>query len=68
VAITHSGSSIFVVELVNADGTLAENLVNIVGSYDGSVDVKIHSMIGLTPDIYGLVITADGEWTVDFGE
>ena len=68
VAVTHSGSSNFVVELINADGTLAENLVNIVGSYDGSVEVKIHSMIGLTPDIYGLVITADGEWTVDFGE
>jgi hypothetical protein len=68
VAVTHSGSSNFVVELINSDGTLAENLVNIVGSYDGSVEVKIHSMIGLTPDIYGLVITADGEWTVDFGE
>ncbi len=68
VSVTHNGSSTFVVELVNADGTLAENLVNIVGEYDGSVDVKIHSMIGLTPDIYGLVITADGAWTVDFGE
>ena len=68
VAITHSGSTDFVVELVNADGTLAENLVNIVGSYDGTIEVKIHPMIGLTPDIYGLVITADGEWTVDFGE
>ena len=68
VSATHNGTSNFVVDLVNADGTLAENLVNIVGEYDGSVDVKIHSMIGLTPDIYGLVITADGAWTVDFGE
>ena len=68
VSVTHNGSSNFVVELVNADGTLAENLVNIVGEYDGSVDVRIHSMIGLTPDIYGLVITADGGWTVAFGE
>jgi hypothetical protein len=57
-----------VVELVNADGTLAEKLLNLVGSYDGSVEVKIHPIIGLTPDIYGLVITADGGWTVDFGE
>ena len=68
VDITHNGSSNFVVELVNADGTLAEKLVNIVGGYDGSIEVKIHSMIGLTPDTYGLVITADGGWTVDFGE
>ena len=67
VTITHSGASNFVVELVNADGTLSENLVNIVGAYEGSVDVKIHSMIGLTPDTYGLVIVADGGWTVDFG-
>ena len=68
VDITHDGSSNFVVELVNADGTLAEKLLNLVGSYDGSVEVKIHPIIGLTPDIYGLVITADGGWTVDFGE
>ena len=68
VGITHGGSSNFVVELVNADGTLAEKLVNVVGGYDGSIEVKIHPMIGLTPDTYGLVITADGGWTVDFGE
>lgn len=68
VNITHDGSSNFVVELVKADGTLAEKLVNITGPYDGSVEVKIHPIIGLTPDIYGLVITADGAWTVDFGE
>ena len=68
VNITHDGSSIFIVELANADGTLAEKLVNITGPYDGSVEVKIHPIIGLTPDIYGLVITADGGWTVDFGE
>ncbi len=66
--ITHGGSSSFVVELVKADGTLAEKLVNITGPYDGSVEVKIHPIIGLTPDIYGLVITADGAWTIDFGE
>lgn len=68
VNITHAGSSDFVVELVNADGTLAENLVNVTGPYDGSVEVKIHPIIGLTPDIYGLIIEADGAWTVDFGE
>ena len=68
VAITHDGTSNFVVELVKADGTLAENLVNITGPYDGSVEVKIHPIIGLTPDIYGLIITADGAWTIDFGE
>ena len=68
VDITHEGSSSFVVELVKGDGTLAENLVNVTGPYDGSVEVKIHPIIGLTPDIYGLVIKADGAWTVDFGE
>ncbi len=68
VDITHDGSSSFVVELVKADGTLAEKLVNITGPYDGSIEVKIHPIIGLTPDIYGLIITADGGWTVDFGE
>ena len=68
VAITHNGSSNFVVELVKADGTLAEKLVNVTGPYDGSVEVKIHPIIGLTPDIYGMIITADGGWTVDFGE
>ena len=68
VDITHDGSSSFIVELVKADGTLAENLVNITGPYDGSVEVKIHPIIGLTPDIYGLIITADGAWTIDIGE
>ena len=66
--ITHEGSSSFVIDLVKADGTLAENLVNGTGPYDGSVEVKIHPIIGLTPDIYGLIIKADGAWTVDFGE
>ena len=68
VDITHDGSSSFVVELVKGDGTLAENLVNVTGPYDDSVEVKIHPIIGLTPDIYGLIIKADGAWTVDFGE
>ena len=68
VDITHQGSSNFVIELVKGDGTLAENLVNVTGPYDGSVEVKIHPIIGLTPDIYGLIIKADGAWTVDFGE
>ena len=68
VDITHDGSSNFVVELVKGDGTLAEKLVNITGPYDGSVEVKIHPIIGLTPDIYGLIITADGAWTIDFRE
>ena len=68
VDITHGGSSNFVVELVKGDGTLAEKLVNVTGPYDGSVEVKIHPIIGLTPDIYGLIITADGAWTIDFGE
>lgn len=68
VDITHQGSSNFIIELVKGDGTLAENLVNVTGPYDGSVEVKIHPIIGLTPDIYGLIITADGAWTVDFGE
>ncbi len=68
VDIAHEGSSSFVVELVKGDGTLAENLVNVTGPYDGSVEVKIHPIIGLTPDIYGLIIKADGAWTVDFGE
>lgn len=68
VDITHEGSSGFIVDLVKGDGTLAENLVNGTGPYDGSVEVKIHPIIGLTPDIYGLIIKADGAWTVDFGE
>ena len=68
VTITHDGSSTFVVELVKGDGTLAEKLVNSTGPYDDLVEVKIHPIIGLTPDIYGLIITADGTWTVDFGE
>ena len=68
VDITHDGSSNFIVELVKADGTLAEKLANVTGPYDGSVEVKIHPIIGLTPDIYGLIITADGAWTIDFGE
>ena len=68
VHITHGGTANFVVELVTADGTTSEKLVNVTGVYDGSVDVKIHPIIGLTPDIYGMIVTADGEWTVDFSE
>ena len=65
---SHTGSSNFVVYLMNIDGTNSELLVNDIGNYRGTVAVNVQpgAFIGLTPGIYALVIEADGSWAAEF--
>jgi len=64
--LTHNGSANFIVELLSAEGNLADLLVNEIGSYEGSkaVGIRNGAIIGPQPGIHLLNITADGAWTV----
>ena len=57
--ITHSGSSNFIIWLLNDDGETIELLVNETGSFNGSKAVGIEQT-----GIYLLDIAADGNWSV----
>lgn len=57
---THTGSSNFIVDLLDDTGTGIELLVNEIGTFDGSKAVKIPR-----DGVYLLDVTADGQWTVN---
>ena len=64
VSLTHSGSANFIAQLIAADGSGTELLVNDIGAYDGQVLVKAGSgILDLAPGLYALVLEADGDWT-----
>ena len=56
---THTGSSNFVVSLVNLDGQPDRLLVNTIGQFNGSKALPVQA------GNYVLDITADGGWTVN---
>ncbi|GAI15311.1 unnamed protein product, partial [marine sediment metagenome] len=62
----HDGSSNFIVELLSIEGSLADLLVNEIGSYEGSKAVGIQqgALFGPEPGIHLLNITADGNWSI----
>lgn len=61
VEMNHSGSSNFIVYLLDNSGNELELLVNEIGPFDGSKAVRIPK-----DGIYLFRIEADGEWQVDF--
>lgn len=56
---THTGSSNFIVDLLDDTGTSIELLVNEIGTFEGSKAVKIPK-----DGTHLLDIDADGQWTV----
>ena len=60
---THSGSSNFIVELMKADGADSDLLANEIGSYGGTVPIRVGSgFLVNDPGIYALVVQAEGSW------
>jgi hypothetical protein len=60
VTMKHNGKSNFAVTLLNADGTPADLLANVIGPFDGS------KATGITrPGPYLFNIAADGDWSLD---
>jgi hypothetical protein len=60
---THSGSSNFIVELMKADGADSDLLANEIGSYGGTVPIRVGSgLLVNDPGIYALVVQAEGSW------
>lgn len=56
----HNGKRNFAVVLLNADGSPADLLANVIGPFDGS------KATGLTrAGAYLFNIEADGDWTLD---
>jgi hypothetical protein len=55
----HTGTSNFIVHLLDSSGNIVEFLANQIGSFTGSAAVGITQ-----PGIYLLDITADGEWSI----
>ncbi len=66
----HDGDSNFAIILLSTDGSVAELLVNEIGSYSGkkAIGVKQGNIIGARPGIHILSIMADGNWAVSIGE
>ena len=62
-AMKHSGSSNFIVWLLDSNGNNVDLLANVVGDFDGSKAVGISK-----PGDYILNIDADGPWTVDISQ
>jgi hypothetical protein len=64
--LNHDGTSNFIVELLSIEGSIADLLVNDIGSYEGSKAVGIQqgALFGPEPGIYILSITADGNWSI----
>jgi len=59
---THSGSSNFIVHLLDSEGRRVESLVNVIGVFSGSKATRISA-----PGQYILDIDADGTWTIVAG-
>ena len=63
----HTGSSNFIVALINENGSSKKFVVNEIGDYTGEQLVKVERGtfgLNLSPGIYAIVVQADGEWTV----
>ena len=56
----HAGKGRFTAKLMDRDGKLVENLINTLGSFNGSKPVTIEKR-----GIYFLNVGGDGNWTVD---
>jgi len=56
---THNGSSNFIIELLNSEGSVEDYLVNEIGIFEGSTAVNIPET-----GVYLLNINADGGWEV----
>ena len=63
---THEGSGVFAMQLLDEKGQLVALLANKIGGFDGSkaVGVKEGALLGAQPGTHILNITADGNWTV----
>ena len=63
---THDGSGVFAMQLLDEEGQLVALLANKIGGFDGSkaVGVKEGALLGAQPGTHILNITADGNWTV----
>ena len=57
----HDGSSNFIVMLLDGDGDTVEYLANEIGSFEGSLAIKIDKSAA-----YLLDIDADGSWSIGF--
>ncbi|MCE2457163.1 MAG: hypothetical protein J4G14_05050 [Dehalococcoidia bacterium] len=64
--LVHDGTSNFVVDLVESDGTLVDTLANETGSFRGTkrLGVRAGAAQGAEPGIHGLFVTADGRWSI----
>ena len=67
---THDGSSNFAIKVFSADGEDMDLVVNEIGEYQGSNAIRVqkNAIIGLSPGVHVVVVTADGEWKVDIGD
>ena len=63
---SHDGSENFIIQLISADGELADFLANEIGAYEGkkALGVQPNNILGASPGIHILSITADGNWKV----
>jgi len=63
---THDGSGVFAVQLLDEGGQLVDLLANKIGRFEGSkaVGAKEGGLLGAQPGTHILNITADGNWTV----
>ena len=61
VALEHAGSSNFQVKLLDGDGDRVESLANEIGSFQGSMAIKIDETAA-----YLLDVNADGSWSIGF--
>ena len=67
---THDGSRNFAIEIFSADGKDMDLVVNEICEYQGSNAIRVqkNAIIGLSPGVHVVVVTADGEWKVDIGD
>ena len=66
---THDGSSNFIILVYSTDGKSRDLIVNTTGKYNGSQAIRVQNKsYGLSPGMHVIVVTADGEWTVDIGD
>jgi len=63
---THDGSGVFAMQLLDEKGQLVALLANKIGGFDGSkaVGVEEGALLGAQPGTHILNITAHGNWTV----
>ena len=65
-AASHKGGRNFIVEMYSVDGEDWELLVNEIADYQGEKLINVGTGFSdLSPGIYAVSITADGDWTID---